>query len=77
MEPHSQGRISRTDRVEDPDRIEQVGLWTRETPVLARRLFTLPPQPLPQREKGESNDSYVNRLDEVDLLLDDAEASCG
>lgn len=67
----SKNRVFRTTKPEDPARVEQTGLYRRETPILSRRLFTLPPLELPLQGADETDAAYLRRINEIDLLLDD------
>ncbi|MQV05908.1 hypothetical protein [Sinorhizobium meliloti] len=63
--------IFRTKKAENPDRIEQSGLYDRKRRIQFRRLFSLPSLTLPEKRPTESAADYLKRINEIDLLLDD------
>lgn len=67
----AEGKIVRTGATEDPDRIEQADLYSLRKPVLVRRLFTLSSLKLPLRLHDESSEDYLQRINGMDLLLED------
>lgn len=73
----SEALIVRTEKDEMPGRVNQEGLYRRQWPVQFKRLFSISDLPLPAKLKEESPDAYLERINEIDLLLADPDPNAG